>query len=376
MKTLFKCWLLALAVAITASSCVKDKAPMPTKVFNVAKFKALLKDGIMKAKATLPRGFSFVINQNGQWVDTCSYGYGYIKGDRVSPMRPDLEVNIASVTKPLTAIAVLQLLQKQNVHLDSSIGKYLPVYFKATAEVKNITFRQLLAHKSGITSGSHEYVVMKDIVKQPLAKPSKGYAYANMNYALFRVIIPYLINRTAALQIEASLVPDDTASFELFMAKQYIKYMQENVFTPIGLNEVLCKPGPVTAHYFNEGPKLSYVDFGDWTEDCAGGGIHLSTMEMARVMAYLVYTEKLLSNAQKKLMDDELLGWDQDDSWMTIAGPSYGKGGLLYWDDRGMQTLVVKYPSKVELALTVNSWDGSRRELSLIANNAYNDSWE
>lgn len=376
MKTLLKHSLLALAVTLTATSCVKDKAPNPSKVFNVAKFKALLKEGILKSKPTQPRGFSFVINQNGKWADTCSDGIGYLVGDRVSRMRPDLEINVASVTKALTSIGVQQLLKKQNVDLGDSIGQYLPAYFGAVKPVRDITFRQLLTHTSGITSGSHGFEPMKEVVKQPLANPAKTPKYSNMNFALFRVIIPYLMNKTVAKQVEASMVPGNTEGFEEWMSKQYVNYMQQHVFTPIGIQEALCKPGEPSAMAFNEGPKLSFVTQTDWTLASAGGGYYLSTMEMARIMAYLSHTETLLSNEQKNQMDAELLGWDADDSWKTVAGNSYGKGGLLYWGERGLQTLVVKYPNKVELAISVNSWDGTKRNLSIIALNAYNDSWE
>jgi hypothetical protein len=84
-------------------------------------------------------------------------------------------------------------------------------------------------------------------------------------------------------------------------------------------------------------------------------------------------------------MDSKYLGWDTNDSRMTYAGRSYGKGGALRWDndgngidpgDAGLQTLIMKFPNKVELALAINSLSGSWRSLSGMAAVAYDAAWE
>lgn len=376
MKTLLKQVLLALSLAVTATSCIKDKGPEPPK-FNVAKFKALLKAGIQQSKETQPRGFSFVIAQNGKLADTCSAGIGYLVGDRISPMRPDLEINIASVTKAITGVAALQLLKKNNLKVTDSIGPWLPAYFKAVKAVRDLTFKELLTHRSGILTDATSYEAMKALAANGLENPAKPSFYSNMNFALFRAMIPYLANKNLAKQKEASWLPDNTEQFESWLSHAYIGYMQQEVFTPIGIENAICKPDGSSAMAFNEGPKLEFHTPGDWTHSSGGGGYYLSTTEMARFMAFLSNTEVLLSKAQKDEMDSMLLGWDADDSHMTIVGRSYGKGGLLIWNGgRGIQTVVVKYPNKVELALSVNSWGGSKRQLSIIAKNAYNDSWE
>lgn len=375
MKTLLKHSLLAFTIAVATSSCIKDKGTTPKK-FSVSKFKALLKAGILQSKETQPRGFSFVITQNGKWVDTCSGGYGYLVGDRVSPMRPELEINIASVTKSITGVAALQLLKKNNLKVTDSIGPWLPAYFKAIKAVRDITFKELLTHRSGILTDATSYEAMKLLAQNGLENPAKPAFYSNMNFALFRAMIPYLYNKSFAQQTEAAMLPD-SEGFENWMSQNYIAYMQKHVFTPIGIAEALCKPDGPSAMAFNEGPKLAYHQPGDWTHSSGGGGYYLSTMEMARFMAYLCHSETLLSKEQQAAMDKDLLGWDEDDSHMTIIGRSYGKGGLLVWDGgRGIQTVVVKYPNKVELAVSVNSWSGTKRQLSVIAKNAFNDAWE
>lgn len=378
MKTLFKNALLVSITAIAASSCIKDKAPNPVKKFNPATFKEELKKNISKLAVTQPRGYSFVISQNGRLADTCSMGIAAFSSAKASsPMHPDKEMNVASVTKVFTAVAVIKLMAKNGIELDDPIGQWLPKYFNAVQAVKDITFRQLLTHRSGITQSTGKIAFIKQMALNGLDNPAKPKAYANMNFALFRVMIPYMINKTATQQIEASLVPAQTATFENWLSIQYVKYLQENLFTPVGIGEALCKPGPDCAQALGEGASTaSYTHF-DWTQESGGGGYYLSTMEMARFMAFLCNTETLLSKEQREMMDKNFLGWDTEDSFMTGHGQSYGKDGALQWGAPGMQTLVVKYPGNIELSISVTSWPGDDfRDLAEAAVFAYDDSWE
>lgn len=378
MKTLFKTLLLATATVISASSCLKDKAPKPTKKFNVATFKEELKKNISKLAVTQPRGYSFVINKDGRWADTCSRGIAYMQSaGGSSPMHPNQEMNIASVTKTLTAVAVIQLMKKNGIELDDAIGQWLPKYFNTVQEVKDVTFRQLLTHRSGISQGTGKIGFIKQLCANGLDNPAKPKDYDNMNFAIFRVMIPYMINKQATLQIESNMVPGQTATFENWLSIQYVKYLQDNIFTPIGISSALCKPGVNSAQALNEGEKLVTFDHFDWTPESGGGGYYLSTMEMARFMAYLAHSEVLLSKTQRDMMDKNFLGWDTEDSFMTKYGQSYGKDGALQWGQPGMQTLVVKYPGNIELSISVTSWPGGDfRDLAEAAYFAYEDSWE
>lgn len=74
-------------------------------------------------------------------------GYGTIRpgGPRITP---DTPLNIASVGKMFTAVAVLQLVQRGQVALDDSLDKWVPEYPRAIGSA--VTLRDLLLHTSGI----------------------------------------------------------------------------------------------------------------------------------------------------------------------------------------------------------------------------------
>lgn len=381
--------LLLLICSFTA--CQKEKLALHSKTFNLAKFSANLKLQIDTSFTTMPEGYSFMINREGKIADSFSYGIAY-KNSAAGNVNwhANQEINVASVTKTLTAVAVFQLLKKNNLKVTDAIGNWLPAYFNATTAIKNTTFEQLMTHSSGILESSTSYDSIITIVRRPLANPSRPFnQYSNVNFAIFRIIIPFLRDKSSATSQEASMIPTNPDGYEKWLSGQYIGYMQQNVFTPAGLGITNCKPSLNTAQAFSEptGIGQAVVNLVDWTEICGGGGYFMSVREMAQFMAYLSNTTLLLDFDQKQLMDSKYMGWDTGDSRMTYAGRAYGKNGALRWDsngngvapdagDAGLQTLIMKFPNKVELSLAINSLPGQWRSLSGMAAVAYDGAWE
>lgn len=81
-----------------------------------------------------------------------SEGMGYADVENDVPCTPDTPMRIASISKPLTAVALLQLWQKGLVDLDSPVQKYVPEFPEKEYEGEKvvITTRQLLSHMAGI----------------------------------------------------------------------------------------------------------------------------------------------------------------------------------------------------------------------------------
>lgn len=395
MKKYISFAVLLFALSTFVMSCQKEKLGPNTLTqnFNAAKFRQLIANSL-SAGTSKARGYSIVVNKDGNWVDTFSFGIAYrpATGGAFSNMHVNQEINIASVSKTITAVAVLQLLKKNNLTIDSTIGGWLPAYWNATTAIKKLTFVELLTHSSGINEFSSSYDSLKATVARGLDNPAKPVgAYANANFGIFRIIIPYLVDRNAAIAKETSMVPGNTTGFETWLSLEYLKYMQAKVFTPIGIANATCTPTANTAMGFNEntGGPVDQVVTGvntDWLHASGGGGYYLSVMEVARFQAYLAHTDILLDQTQRSQMNSKLLGWDSNDSPSTEKGQAYGKGGALYWDlnnnqgpdigEAGLQTLIVRFPHKIELTLAVTSIPGTWRTFSSMVRNAYNNSWE
>ncbi len=95
-----------------------------------------------------------------------------------TPMRPDTIFWIASMTKPITASAVLMLQDQGKLSVDDLVEKYIPEFSKlktASGERARLTIRHLLTHTSGMgeLSGTETQGVktLADLIPRYLAKP-------------------------------------------------------------------------------------------------------------------------------------------------------------------------------------------------------------
>jgi CubicO group peptidase (beta-lactamase class C family) len=129
-----------------------------------------------------------------------------------------------SMTKPLTAIAVLQLAEQGKLDLDAPVSQYVKQPYDQT-----ITIRQLLTHTSGIPnpiplkwvylSEDHQSFDERAALAAVLADhstlngpPGKKYEYSNINYWLLGGVI------------------------EAVSGESYADYIRKNIFQPLMLS--------------------------------------------------------------------------------------------------------------------------------------------
>ena len=95
-------------------------------------------------------GAVVAVSKNGELV--WSEGIGYSDVENEVQCTPETVMRIASISKPLTAVALLQLWEKGLVDLDSPIQNYVPKFPKKKYDDKEVktTTRQLLSHLGGI----------------------------------------------------------------------------------------------------------------------------------------------------------------------------------------------------------------------------------
>lgn len=95
-------------------------------------------------------GASVGITHRGKLV--YANGFGLADVENGVPVTPKTAFRIASNSKTFTAVAIMQLVERNKLRLDDRVSSYLP-WFKATAKGKdaaNITIRQTLAHHAGV----------------------------------------------------------------------------------------------------------------------------------------------------------------------------------------------------------------------------------
>ena len=76
--------------------------------------------------------------------------------------------NPASVTKTITAVALLRAMEQNDIGIHQSIRPYLPTSWNAHSSINGITFEQVLAHKSGFrnsVAGSYDHAGVKNAIE-------------------------------------------------------------------------------------------------------------------------------------------------------------------------------------------------------------------
>ena len=137
-------------------------------------------------------GLAIVVARRGE----ISYarGFGSIDLEGRQGVTPDTRFRVASITKPITAAAVLQQVAARAMDLDAAARTYCPEY---PAKPVDPTIRQLLAHQSGIphpsdaedTTITGEFARLADSVRfygaKPLAfTPGTSTLYSSWGYTL------------------------------------------------------------------------------------------------------------------------------------------------------------------------------------------------
>ncbi|HET9909542.1 MAG TPA: serine hydrolase domain-containing protein [Anaerolineales bacterium] len=149
---------------------------------------------------------------------------GYGKADQTGRLiTPQTPFILASVSKPLTAVAIMQLVDTGQVELDTPVQKYLPEFRVADPIVSSqITVRHLLLHTSGIPATAcdtkvnaqtiEEYVAELQTVKLD-APVGSHHNYCSGNYNVLGRII------------------------EVVSGQSFGEYMQEHIFAPLDMQQ-------------------------------------------------------------------------------------------------------------------------------------------
>ncbi|MFT3859482.1 MAG: serine hydrolase [Aquabacterium sp.] len=274
-------------------------------------------------------GYSFFV---GQYPKFGSGGKARMPVDGTElPFKSDTKITVASVSKLVTTIAAVRLLDQKGISLDAAIGPYLPADWSVGSYLKNLTFAQLLGQRSGIKDYGNvklDYAKLKSFFTQsvnsqattmcqgsdvinpsnPVNVNDQTWCYSNYNTAIMRVLLP----KVAGYAEDAN-----QATRPMTLANQYVSLVQQNVFNRVGQYGVSCKPPATGNHAFaykmpgtDEG-----TDFGDVRDICGAAGWYLSVEDMAKVMLSLnAKDEKILAASNGKDLFNTMrtrgLGWD------------------------------------------------------------------
>lgn len=363
----------AAAAALTIGLALN---PATAGAKDLDKFAANLKNGLNGNVV----GYAYAISKKGKVRRTGGGGKARIAGDGNRAYTPMTRQNVASVSKTITAVAVMQLLEKNKLTIEHKIAPYLPKHWKrgyGFTNATSLTFRQLLTHTTGLDQRfkglsesqrkkwSNGWDGLKYIVKMGVKNKDVGkYAYKNANFALFRVIIPHLWMR-------AKDAPTNHISASS-SGPMYMLYVGDHIFKPLNIKGASCREWGGRKHaagYRVDAPKKPGAIWNIDQKSCGGHGHwHLSAVHLARIAthmncanhAYIPRRKRLLSKGACFAMDVRRLGWNKSSNGSNARHKGkYWHGGALFTSKtkprKAVYSCIMKFPKGIEAAVLINS---------------------
>ncbi|OQB21179.1 MAG: putative penicillin-binding protein PbpX [Firmicutes bacterium ADurb.Bin182] len=186
------------------------------KVFLDAKIPALMK------RYAVP-GACLALVRNGRIVFSGAFGYA----DKESGLRmtADMPMRVQSISKSVTAWAILKLAEEGKLNLDDPVETYLKDWKLPYSGYPSggVTVRRLLCHTAGLPLGDVFALYAPDEAMPSLAEsltgtavlfrePGKGFSYSNVGYNLLELLIEDVTGR------------------------DFSEYMKNEILSPLGMN--------------------------------------------------------------------------------------------------------------------------------------------
>jgi CubicO group peptidase (beta-lactamase class C family) len=303
-------------------------------------------------------GYIMHLRHNGNLAHHLYWNWAQTPADENKGWTGDTRMHVASVSKLLTAVGVVKLLQTKGLNYDNKIIDYLPAYWSKGSNIDKITFRHLLTHTSGLNGAgsASDYLTMKNKVAAGVSGVG-SYAYQNLNFGLCRILMAVINGNIDKDYTTHPLFNEQV--WDVATIGSYKDYMQANVFTPAGVAD---------AGFFPEGERaLAYQhphggqdgwNSGYLSTMSGGAGWRLSMKELLNVMDHVRRKNTIISQATAQYILDNYFGIDQIID--TPAGKLYNKNGLWRNGNRTEQSVAYFWPNGMELALFVNSPIGTQ----------------
>jgi CubicO group peptidase (beta-lactamase class C family) len=210
---------LAALFVLVAATCLAGTRDKEIRALVEAKFNP---DG---------PGAAILVSRNAVPLHLAGYGLANVK-DKTS-ITPDSLFDLASVSKHITGVAILTLVEQQKLALDRPVRDYI-ADFKVPVKGRAITVNDLLHHLSGLADytsddwdGSDaEFAALTNEAHlkwlnstKPRRPPGLKYEYNNSEYALLASVV------------------------ERISGQSFAEYAHDHLFAPAGMNHTFILDG-------------------------------------------------------------------------------------------------------------------------------------
>lgn len=296
-------------------SYITNETCAPVPVIDRAVLRHMDKYGLVGAQLAYMRNDSLLYVK----------GYGYADMENGIAMEPNMSMRIASVSKLVTATAIMKLREKGLLELDSRVlgeGGILADEDCASVlrdpRMKNITVEHLLRHQAGFTAKrsdpmfttgitSGEMAVQKALGSRLAFSPGTSQEYSNVGYYLLSLVI------------------------EKLTGEDYGEWVKKNILFPMNCNSFFLagtyredrQPNEVCYHMHKEASlKADYHASGELVQGCYGanniaglkgaGGWAASAADLCRFVAGINYDAGIRGILDKESVDLMTEYFDKD----------------------------------------------------------------
>lgn len=234
-------------------------------------------------------GVTVLIAKDDQVIYRKAFGLANVELN--VPMKPENVLELASITKQFTGVAILMLKEQGKINLQDPLSKYIADYPKGS----EITIHHLLNHTSGIKSYTNvqEFITMARTDMTPMEiiekfknlpmefEPGERYAYNNSGY----ILLGYIIEKASGVSYE--------------------DFIQNNIFDKLGMkNSYYGSKSKIIPHrasgYQNSQNGLQNAEYLSMTIPYAAGSL-MSTVDDMFLWHKAIHHNTLISEKSKKL---------------------------------------------------------------------------
>jgi serine beta-lactamase-like protein LACTB, mitochondrial len=343
--------LLSTAMMSSGVALAQVPAAASAQTVATAPYAAARENADKQAKEWIARGIPglvMAVSIDGKLV--YSEGFGFADLEQRVPVWPTTKFRIASISKPLTAVGLMELVQAGKVDLDAPVQKYVPSFPDKGAV---ITVRMIAGHLGGIRHyqgdefniQKHYRTVLEGLKifeNDPLVSPpGTKFNYSSYGFNLVSAVI-------------------ESASGESFLS-----YMQAAVFTPLGL--VHTTPDQNTQiveerSRFYELPKNGGVENAPYVDNSykwAGGGFLSTAEDLTRFGTAMLQPGILNAQSLKSMLTSQKTKSGEETGYGIGWGIQKSPSGKLIYEHSGgavggTSQLIVYPESRVVIAVIAN----------------------
>ncbi|MBZ2177121.1 MAG: beta-lactamase family protein [Acidobacteria bacterium] len=293
-------------------------------------------------------GVSVAIAEKG--ILRLAAGFGKADLEHDVPARPDTVYRLASLSKPITAVAALQLHERGKLNLSAPVQNYVPAF---PQKQWGVSVLDLLGHLAGVRhyrgreldSAVHYSNLLDPLAifaQDPLVhQPRTKYLYTTYGYNLIG------------------------AAVEAAAGAPFLQYLRENIFKPAGMGSIRADDQTEIIRHRSRGyakskdGRIVNTGLADTSNKIPGGGLAATVFDLiAFTNAYetgllLKRPTMRMMTQRQRLLDGQLTGYGLGWNLMPLAGrPAISHSG----SQQGARTLLVLYPeANLTIVVLANS---------------------